>query len=298
MQLSCCHATGILLKGYAGFYYVKTDSEILECSLRGRHRLSKQTFLAGDKVKVTNLGGGKGALEEVLPRTTELSRPPVANVDQVVIVMSIMNPPPDLMLMDRLLFVINHAGLKPIICWNKIDLYQEKSQQLFLPDMYGNIGYLSFPVSAKTGAGIDKLREELQNRISVMAGPSGAGKSSLLNAVQPGLSLKTAQLSEKSQRGRHTTRHVELLCIGLGGLVADTPGFNRLDLPQVKREEVAYFFPEMLELLNRCRFSSCLHRQEPGCAVILAVHNGHIQESRYRHYLEFLNECIEKERRY
>ncbi|MEW6662658.1 MAG: ribosome small subunit-dependent GTPase A [Bacillota bacterium] len=290
--------TGILLKGYAGFYYVKTESEVLECSLRGRLRLKNQTFLAGDKVKVTSLGGGKGAIEEVLPRITELTRPPVANVDQVVVVMAMSSPPPDLMLMDRLLFGITYAGIKPIICWNKIDLWQGSPGVPWLPDIYAGIGYLSFPTSAKTGEGISQLREELKDRISVLAGPSGAGKSSLLNAVQPGLSLRTGQVSEKSQRGRHTTRHVELLCADLGGLVADTPGFSRLDLPPVKREEVAHYFPEMLDLLNGCRFSSCLHRQEPGCAVIQAVKDGRVPESRYQHYLEFLTEIIEKERRY
>lgn len=290
--------TGILLKGYAGFYYVKTESEVLECSLRGRLRLENQTFLAGDKVKVTNLAVGKGVIEGVLPRTSELARPPVANVDQVVVVMALSSPPPDLMLMDRLLFAIIHAGLKPIICWNKSDLYQGEQVGHGLPGLYAKIGYLSFPTSTKTGTGIAQLKEEFRGRISVLAGPSGAGKSSLLNAIQPGLSLRTGQVSEKSQRGRHTTRHVELLSAGLEGLVADTPGFSRLELPKVKREEVACYFPEMLNLSNKCRFTSCLHRLEPGCAVIQAVKDGQLQESRYQHYLEFLSESMEKERRY
>jgi len=290
--------TGILLRGYAGFYYVETASEVLECSFRGRLRLKSQTFLAGDKVKVSYLGNGKGTIEEVMLRSNELARPPVANVDQVVMVMAIDCPPPDLMLMDRLLFAVTYAGIKPIICWNKIDLLQNNTKVPWLPDIYANIGYLCIPTSAKTGEGLNQLRKVLKDRISVLAGPSGAVKSSLLNAVEPGLSLRTGHVSEKSRRGRHTTRHVELLSAGLGGLIADTPGFSRIDLPLVKREEVAHFFPEMLPLLNRCRFSSCLHRQEPGCTVIQAVKDGQIYESRYRHYLVFLAEIIKKERRY
>ncbi|GAW91419.1 ribosome small subunit-dependent GTPase A [Calderihabitans maritimus] len=285
---------GIVIKRYGGFYYVKTGSTVRECKLRGRFRRHKKEVIAGDRVKITVLNDRQGVIEEVLPRETELIRPPVANVEQAVIVMALTQPEPDLVLLDRLLILAEAASVTPLICFNKSDLTQERS----VAELYAHIGYRVIVSSVKTGEGLDQLKKALKDTISVFAGPSGVGKSSLLNAVEPGLSLKTGQISRKAQRGRHTTRHVELLELSFGGLVADTPGFSRLNLPNIRREEFATFFPEMDKMLGQCRFSVCLHYKEPDCAVKEAVSKGTIDAGRYSRYRQFLEEIIENERKY
>lgn len=288
---------GIIIKGYSGFYYVQTDSEVWECTLRGKYRIKNQDFLVGDRVIIRPVNDGKAVIEKVLTRTNQLVRPPVANVEQVIIVMSLGNPPPDLMLLDRLLVMGEFHGLELVIAFNKADLVSQDFMEQHC-SIYKNIGYTVILSSAKTLMGINELRECLKDKISVLAGPSGVGKSSLLNAVQPGLSLKTGEVSHKSRRGRHTTRHVELLGLAGGGFVADTPGFSRLDLPEMLREDLAYYFPEIAELQVNCRFASCLHHTEPDCAVRSAVDAGSVDTGRYNNYLYLLEEVISNERRY
>lgn len=287
---------GILLKGVGGFYFVKSDGEIYQCRLRGRFRHEEKEFLAGDRVKFREVAPGQGVIEDMLPRKTKLERPLVANVDQVIIVMSLEEPPPDLELLDRLLVLSLANGTEPLICWNKADTAKEDF--VHLPSLYQGLGYRVLVTSAKTGKGVELLREALKGHISTFAGPSGVGKSSLLNAIQPGLNLKTGEVSRKLGRGRHTTRQVELLVLDGGGMVADTPGFSRLYLPEMKREELASYFLEMEPLKLMCRFHSCLHRSEPGCRVREAVEEGLIPRHRYEHYLKFLAEVIEAERSY
>lgn len=286
---------GVLTKGYSGFYYVKSGERVWECKLRGRFRLKHQSFLPGDLVKFTPTGESTGVIEEVLPRHSELVRPPVANVDQAVIVMAMTSPEPDLFLLDRFLILVEASCLQSLICFNKADLASPERRQELI-GLYAQY-YRVIATSAVTGEGVDLLKEELKGKISVFAGPSGVGKSSLLNAVNPGLGLKTGTVSDKIKRGRHTTRHVELLELPFGGFVADTPGFSVLDLPEMKREELPLYYPEMGNL-PPCRFTTCLHNQEPGCSVKEAVAVGEIDRRRYEHYLAFLAEVIEKERRY
>ncbi|NLC77418.1 MAG: ribosome small subunit-dependent GTPase A [Clostridia bacterium] len=288
---------GIIVKGYSGFYYVQSGSFLWECSLRGKYRIKEQSFLVGDRVLIKPVNESKAVIEKVLPRTNELIRPPVANVEQVVIVVSLADPDPDLMLLDRLLILAEHQELKVLICFNKADLVETAFQEQHYR-LYEGIGYRVLLTSVKNMTGISLLKEALRGKISVMAGPSGVGKSSLLNAVQPGLSLKTGTVSQKTRRGRHTTRHVELLSLEGGGFVADTPGFSRLVLPEMKREDLSYYFPELAELKAQCRFSSCLHQTEPGCAVLAAKENNLINTGRYEHYCYLLNEVIQNERRY
>lgn len=288
---------GVVIRGYSGFYYVQVNDAIWECSLRGRLRQNRQKVLPGDRVKVTWLKKDKGVVEEVLPRRSELIRPPIANVDQVVIVMALSNPEPNLKLLDRLLILVEHEQVKPVICLSKADLVNP-TKIAPLERVYQETGYPVVVTSATEGRGLEALREHLTEKISVLAGPSGVGKSTLLNAIQPGLSLKTAPVSPKIGRGRHTTRHVELLPLTCGGLVADTPGFSILSLPKMKREELVGYFPDLSRYVARCRFSSCLHAQEPDCAVKQALAEGKIDTNRYRHYLEFLAEVIANEQRY
>ncbi|NLW07492.1 MAG: ribosome small subunit-dependent GTPase A [Clostridia bacterium] len=288
---------GILLRRYGGFYYVESEGKVWTCRLRGRFRRTETDFLPGDRVEIVALGEDKGVIEAIKPRVSLLERPAVANVEQVVIVFTLSEPPPDLELLDRLLFMVSIKDLKAVLVWNKADIALAK--YLHLPELYQRIGYLSLITSAVDGRGIEELRKLLRGRISTFAGPSGVGKSSLFNAMEPQLKLAIGEISEKVGRGRHTTRHAELIRLSAGGWVADTPGFSRLHIPEdITREEVAGHFMEMEPFLGQCRFNTCLHRGEPDCAVTAAVAEGVIVRHRYEHYLTFLNEVIAAERRY
>lgn len=285
---------GIILKGYSGFYYVKWKDTVYECSLRGKNRLRKVRFLPGDFVKFEPLTDLQGVIDGVLPRRNELIRPPIANVDQVIIVSSLVNP--DLWLIDRLTILALWNNVQPIICFNKKDQVNEEVVSQLL-NVYRKSQFPLVVTSAKRGSGIEELKKLLKNRISVLAGPSGVGKSSIINAIEPGLKLKTGEISEKLKRGKHTTRHVELLPLAIGGLVADTPGFSSLVLPpDIVREDLPLLFPEFEEYRGGCKFSTCLHKQEPDCCVRQAVLEEKINTNRYNNYLSFLEEVIKQER--
>jgi len=289
-----CLLEGIVLKAYSGFYYVRIKpGKVVECSLRGRFRKEKAKVLPGDYVKITIINDEQGVVEELLPRETELLRPPIANVDQALVVVSLCDPVPDLVFLDRLLVYLERTLVTPVIIFNKIDLARDKATELI--NIYRDIGYSVISISAKTGQGVEELYSFLPNHISVFAGPSGVGKSSILNALNPGLKLKTGDVSIKSRRGKHTTRYTELLQLNQG-FVADTPGFSRIDLPEITREELSSLFPEMDLAEERCRFNTCLHRKEPDCAVKVAVQQKRISPHRYKNYLQFLEEVIGLER--
>jgi len=285
---------GTVYKALGGYYFVRTGRGEYRCYLRGRFRRQKQV-LVGDRVGLIPQGKNTGVIEELEPRKTELYRPPVANVDLAIVIFSLAQPDPNLFLMDRFLLQGEIAGVKPVIVFNKTDLVQSKEEYLD----YERVGYMVIFTSTKTGEGISKLSNILKDRVSVFAGPSGVGKSSLLNAIQPGLSLKTGEISSKLKRGKHTTRHVELLRLDNGGLVADTPGFSNLYLPpDLKSVELASYFPDLQAHALNCRFSGCLHHKEPDCAVKEAVANGKIIPTRYEHYIALLKEVMQQERRY
>jgi len=287
---------GTVVKAYGGFYYVREGERLWECVLRGRFRLEKKQVLVGDRVIFTARQEDAGVIEQLLPRRTELVRPPVANVDRAVIVISGREPEPNPLLLDRFLIQVAAAGVRPMICLNKIDLPAAGAEELIA--VYRRAGYPVFATSALRGTGIGELREALAGGISVLAGPSGVGKSSLLNALHPGWMLKTGAVSRRLGRGRHTTRHVELLALPEGGLVADTPGFTSLNLPPMTRQELAACYPEMERYRSGCRFTGCLHAKEPDCAVKEAVAAGEIAPLRYENYLVLLQEVAARERRY
>lgn len=253
---------------------------------------------AGVKGADEQRGNGKAGawiIEELLPRETALSRPQVANVDQLVLVMALRDPDPDWQLADRILVLAEREGLGVVCCLNKTDLISgaEKKEVARLMEPFP---YTLIWSSAKTGSGAEQLREKLDNRSSVFAGPSGAGKSSLLNAVQPGLLLKTGAVSDKIGRGRHTTRHAEMLALLPGGLVVDTPGFTRVSLAALDPVHLREMFPEFAPHEIRCSFRDCNHIHEPDCAVREAVKAGAINPRRYEHYCLFRQEMIDKER--
>lgn len=288
---------GILLKSYGGFYYVRSSGETWVCRVRGKHRLSSTDFLPGDRVVFTITEDNMGVIEKRLERRNQLLRPPVCNVDQAVVVMALANPEPDLSLLDRILLLSEFNLVSPVICFNKLDLVSAGDADGLIR-AYQSIGYQVLGTSTKWGKGIERLRSILDNKTTVFAGPSGVGKSSLLNAIQSGFCLKTGNVSRKVGRGKHTTRYVELLPLDSGGLVADSPGFSRLRLPHIAREELAFYFPEMDQYRGQCKFSTCLHYQEPDCAVREAAEKKLLSQWRYEHYLDFLQEVIQQERSY
>jgi ribosome biogenesis GTPase len=286
--------TGTVFKTLGGYYFVRAQHGEYRCYLRGRFR-RKNKVLVGDNVIFEPQDNNTGVIEEVQPRKTRLYRPPVANVNRAIIVFSATQPNPNLFLLDRFLLQGEIAGVEPVICLNKIDLV-EKSD---IPSLYRWAGYTVIVTSAKTGQGINELDDALKDNISVLAGPSGVGKSSLLNSLQPDLSLETGEISSKLKAGRHTTRHVELLRLKNGGFVADTPGFSNLNIPrEIKSTELGHYFPDFEDFSPHCRFSGCLHHREPECAVKQAVDEGKIVGTRYEHYITLLHEVIEQERRH
>lgn len=288
---------GLVIKGYGGFYFVQCGKETWRC--RGRGRLRRvDSLLAGDRVLFTKLEPGEGLIEAILPRKNTIPRPPVANVDQMILVVSLAQPEPDLKLLNRTLVLCEMRNLEILICFNKVDLVaREKAESL--EEIYRKAGYHTLLTSALEKIGLTKLYQSLaaERKISVLSGPSGAGKSTLLNALDPGLSLATGEISTKLKRGRHTTRYVQLLPIG-NGYVADTPGFSNLELPSMKRTELARYFPEIYEHAGKCRFLNCLHIDEPDCEVKNALKRGIISKIRYQDYQKFLGEIIDKERMY
>ncbi len=289
---------GTIIKGIGGFYYVKTDEGVYESRARGLFREEKITPLIGDKVRIRiNPEDNTGYIEEIKNRKSQLLRPPVANVEQAIVVMSIKKPNINYWLLDRFLLSIEHEKLDAIICINKTDLIKNDEMNE-IKNIYEKAGYKVIFTSIVDDIGIDELKNVLKDKVTVMAGPSGVGKSSLLNIIQPNLKLETGDISKKTRRGKHTTRHVELLELGLGGYVLDTPGFSALDLSFIKREEeLRNYFNEMKDINYLCRFDSCLHDKEPSCEIKKRVESDVISKSRYENYLKFLNE-IKNIRRY
>ncbi len=289
---------GIIIKGIGGFYYVKTDEGIYESRARGVFREEKITPLIGDKVKIRiNPEDNTGYIEEIKNRKSQLLRPPVANVKQAIVVMSVKKPNINYWLLDRFLLSIEHEKLNAVICINKTDLITD-SEKKEIKNIYEKIGYKVIFTSTVDNVGIDELEDVLKDGVTVLAGPSGVGKSSLLNVIQPDLKLETGVISSKTKRGKHTTRHVELLELDMGGYVLDTPGFSALDLGFINREEeLRNYFKEMKDVNYLCRFDSCLHDKEPDCEIKNRLGTGVISNSRYKNYLKFLNE-IKNIRRY
>jgi ribosome biogenesis GTPase len=293
--------TGLIVKALSGFYYVMPDDggSIVQCRARGVFKKRGITPLVGDRVAYEVEATGEGTVTEIEPRTSELVRPPIANVDTVVLVFSIQEPAVSHQLLDRFLVHTELAGLTTIICFSKKDLSDTGEDVAQAIDKYAAIGYEVYATSSLLGDGIHDLAERLAGHISVFAGQSGVGKSTLLNAMIPGLRLETNEISHRLGRGKHTTRHVELIHLPLGGWIADTPGFSQLDFQQVEPEELTGGFREFLALSEACKFRGCLHLSEPGCAVRAALADGKVDQSRYEHYKLFLQEVKEaKEKRW
>ena len=291
---------GKIIKGIGGFYYVDTENGLYECRARGIFRKNKITPLVGDRVSISVVDeeNKKGVVEEIEKRDTELVRPPIANVDKALIVFAIKNPAPNLSLLDRFIVLAEKENLEIVIVFTKVDLDTDGELLGELKDIYEVSGYKVIPVSNKLKLNIDKIKEELKENTVVFAGPSGVGKSSLLNEVDKNFELKTGEVSDKIKRGKHTTRHAELLKLECGGMVADTPGFSSLTLDDIDESELKEYFIEF-DKYDECRFGSrCIHENEPSCAVKEAVENGDISKKRYESYIQLLNEIRSGKRRY
>lgn len=284
---------GLILKGVGSFYTV-LDAKGTEhvCRARGRFRKESITPVPGDRVDFSHNAGEDGRILAILPRKNILIRPAVANVDKLMIVMTASTPKPDLLLVDRLLIQCEQAGITPVLILNKCD---ERDEMLFsaIVGQYEKSGYVVHAVSAHNGEGLSELRCEIQGNVCCFAGQSAVGKSSLLNALLPELSLAVGELSRKTERGRHTTRHAELW-IAYGGALVDTPGFSLLETEAIEPEALAALYPEMRPHLAECRFAKCLHASEPGCAIKPLIESGALSKERYARYLLILEELKEK----
>lgn len=296
-------AKGMIVKALSGYYYVLPDGqthgkdELVQCRARGIFKKQKVSPLVGDRVEFSLTDNGEGTVDAIGARKSELIRPPVANVELAVLVFSVHEPAFNTQLMDKFLVHIEKEGLGTVIVLTKADLKPEDTNWTSEIEPYRRMGYEIFVTSSKRLEGVEAVRDRLSGAVSVFAGQSGVGKSSLVNALLPGLKLETGEISMRLGRGRHTTRHVELIPL-FGGWVADTPGFSQLDFMELEAEELSDCFRDFRGYSEACRFRGCLHHKEPGCAVREAVEQGDLASWRYEHYLQFLTEIKERKRRY
>ncbi len=279
---------GIILKGIGGFYYVKEENnnQIYECKPRGIFRKDSIIPLPGDKVDFSILDNQEklGSIDQILPRISELVRPAIANIDQMVIVLATKAPNTDFILLDKLLITAEMKKLRVIICINKIDLEDDIANNI--RDAYSLAGYKCIEISSVKNIGYELLQEELKNHTSVFAGQSGVGKSTILNHVMDSWVMETGSVSNKIERGKHTTRHAEILELKYGGYIADTPGFSSFELADIQYNELESYYPEFRNHLNTCKFTSCSHITEPECQIREAVERGEIDNNRFQRYTQ------------
>lgn len=277
---------GKIIKGIAGFYYVNVeDAGLYECKAKGIFRNQKIKPLVGDDVEIDVLDEEQktGNIVNIKERKSELIRPAVANVDQAMIIFAAANPEPNFNLLDRFLVMMQMQQINTIICFNKVDLItEERKTELFR--MYEKSGCRLHFISVKKNQGMNEVKTLLQNKITVLAGPSGVGKSSFVNALWPEAEMETGGISEKIKRGKHTTRHSELIYLGDNSYLMDTPGFSSLYLSELMEDELKNWYPEFYTYEEQCRFIGCSHINEPDCAVKAAVDQGKINDSRYQNY--------------
>lgn len=288
---------GTIIKGIGGFYYVDTEKGVYECRPRGIFRKEGIKPTVGDHVEITVLHekDREGSLDVIEERKTLLIRPRVANVDQAIIVFAAKSPNLNLDLLDRFLLLVEQQQLDIVICINKIDKDKTKQYEK-VAELYHSAGYTVLCVSAEKEIGIEDLKQTLQNKISVFAGPSGVGKSSLINKAFPHAKMETGEISKKIQRGRHTTRHAELIQIGEKSYIVDSPGFTSLYLEGITEETLQYYFREFQPYVHKCYYTGCSHTHEPDCAVKEQI-NQSISEIRYNRYVTIYQELEQKERK-
>ncbi len=289
---------GKIIKGIAGFYYVHIPMDgVYECKAKGVFRKEKQKPCVGDNVDIQILSREEktGNVIEILPRKNVLIRPAVANIDQALVIFAIARPKPNLNLLDRFLIAMKHQGVESVVCFNKQDIADEKERKL-LREAYEKCGSQVLFSSAYTKEGIGQIREILQGKTTAVAGPSGVGKSSIINILKPEAGMETGSISKKIDRGRHTTRHSQLIALDGDTYIMDTPGFSSLFLQDLEKEELKHYFSEFDLYEKECRFQGCVHIHEPDCGVKKALEAGKISRIRYENYVELFQELKEKRR--
>ena len=283
---------GKIVKGISGFYYVHVvGTGIYECKAKGVFRNRKVKPLVGDNVEIVVLDEEKriGNVEEILPRKNELIRPAVSNIDMALVIFAAAKPDPNFNLLDRFLCMMEYQKVPVTICFNKCDLVSEKEKEK-LQQIYASAGYEILFTSVKTGENIDNLKALLADKTTTVAGPSGVGKSSLINELQTGVRMQTGAISDKIGRGKHTTRHSEIISIGQDTYIMDTPGFSSMDLPGFEKEDLWTCYPEFVPYEPECRFIGCSHIGEPDCGVKNALAEGKINQVRYDNYVMLYEE--------
>ncbi|MEA4827748.1 MAG: ribosome small subunit-dependent GTPase A [Clostridium sp.] len=278
---------GTIIKGIGGFYYIKTEDCIIEAKARGKFRNKGLTPMVGDKVIIT-IKDNQGAIEEICNRKNELIRPAVANISQSFVVFALKNPDINLDLLNKFLLQCEIKQIKSIVCFNKIDLMDDFTDHDAVK-MVESAGYEYVFLNAKTGSGLEQIRNKLKDNVTVFCGPSGVGKSTILNKIVGEELMETGSISDRLKRGKHTTRHSELVEIS-GGFLVDTPGFSTLDLNFDSKEEIQDYFPEFRPYKDNCKFNSCIHYKEPGCKVKDALNEGKINTKRYEFYIKTIEE--------
>ena len=289
---------GKIVKGISGFYYVHVaESGIYECKAKGIFRKDKIKPLVGDDVEIEVLNEEEklGNIVKILPRRSELIRPAVANIDQALVIFAAREPKPNLSLLDRFLVIMEKQDVPVIICFNKQDLCDDEEVGR-LKEIYEACGYPVVLASAKQGEGIEEIKSRLRGKTTTVAGPSGVGKSSLTNLLQNEVQMETGEISKKLGRGRHTTRHSQIIQIEEDTWLYDTPGFTSFYVEEIEKEELRFYFREFSKYEGTCRFQGCTHTHEPGCMVKNALEEGKISKERYENYLELYGELKEKRR--
>ena len=289
---------GKIVKGISGFYYVHVvESGIYECKAKGIFRNQKIKPLVGDNVTIAVLDEEQmlGNIEEILPRENALIRPAVANIDQALVIFAAAKPKPNFNLLDRFLIMMEYQKVPVILCFNKCDLITEEHQQE-IASIYEASGCKILFVSAKKELGLKELQEILEGKTTTVAGPSGVGKSSLINLLAPEACMETGEISKKIERGRHTTRHAELIQLKGDGYIMDTPGFSSLYLPEMEKEELQDCYPEFAAFEPYCRFQGCSHISEPDCGVKEALSEGKIHPVRYENYCQLYGELKDRKK--
>lgn len=289
---------GKIIKGIAGFYYIYTPfNGVYECKAKGIFRKDGIKPLVGDNVEIDVIDEENklGNIIKINERTNALIRPAVANVDQALVIFAAAKPTPNLNLLDRFLISMSKQGLKCIVCFNKTDIVDEKEMRILM-ETYVNCGYKVICTSALKNEGLDAIRKELKGKTTVLAGPSGVGKSSIINIIEPNANMETGKISDKIQRGKHTTRHSELFTIEDETFIMDTPGFSSLYVDDFEKEELKEHFVEFKEYSDMCKFNGCMHINEPKCAVKDAIIEGKISKTRYENYKLLVEEINDKKR--